>query len=217
MYACFRVCSKLLEPGGRVLSVGAGGAYVERQLAAVRGADVTVLDFPEAVEAHRAEYARYGFDALGLDLADEWRLQGRRRFDLGVSFEVLEHLPISPRRHFESIGRHLRPGGHLVATTPNLARLTTILRLLGGRPIFPDADHTFQPTSYAAEHVHRREYVARELVAAMERAGFEHRKTRYLFERGRCPRGFVAAMAWMATALNPRFKNILLLVGRKRS
>src|SRR5690348_655038 len=51
----------LLKVGGSVLSVGAGRAFVECALATSRNAQVTVFDFPEAIERNADQYAKFGF------------------------------------------------------------------------------------------------------------------------------------------------------------
>ena len=51
-YATWRLCRWLVTPGRSLLSIGAGGAFVESALAA-DGTEVTVVDFPEAMALMR--------------------------------------------------------------------------------------------------------------------------------------------------------------------
>jgi 2-polyprenyl-3-methyl-5-hydroxy-6-metoxy-1,4-benzoquinol methylase len=213
LYETFTECLRVVPPGATLLSVGAGGAYVEKQLARTRGALVTVVDFPEAIRQHEPDYQPYGFRSLGVNLAEE-RLDLGERFDVVLSFEVVEHLPMPPHEHIGALRRLLKPGGRLVLTTPNLAHLPNVVRLLRGRPVLPDARLTFAPPCYENEHVHRREYVAAEIVAAMRQAGLTHERTAYLSCRRR---GTLGGCVRRLYDLAPRWKKIMLLVGRRSS
>lgn len=102
-------------------------------------------------------------------------------------------------------------------TTPNLARLTNILRLLSGRPILYDPQLTCLPAKYCNEHIHRREYVASEIVDAIRKAGLAHLMTRYVFTPGPHRRSLKARAYGLLSALHPRFKNVMLLAARKDS
>lgn len=166
LHTTYNTCVKLLEATpARVLSVGAGSAYVEAQLALRRGAKITVIDFADAIAAHRDLYDKYRFTPHASDLAaDQFHIDGQ--FDLVLCCEVIEHLPFPPSRHFKMLSTVLAPGGRLLVTTPNLARLSSAVRLILGRPILPDPGLTFSPVSYANESVHRREYVPSEMVDA---------------------------------------------------
>lgn len=103
--------------GRSVLDFGSGAGYVLdylRQTAApgpLAGIDCD----PEIVHFARARYTDTEFTvgdaaAPGLDLG--------RRFDVVLSFEVLEHV-CDQAAYLENAVRHLRPGGTLVVSTPN--------------------------------------------------------------------------------------------------
>jgi 2-polyprenyl-3-methyl-5-hydroxy-6-metoxy-1,4-benzoquinol methylase len=213
-YETFSVCSKLTLPETRLLSVGAGGAYVEKQLKRFCGADVTVVDFPEAVEVFREDYEAHGFQTMGTNLAEGQRLGRAESFDVVLSLEVVEHLPIAPYEHIRCLCEALRPGGYLVLSTPNAARLTNISRLLRRKPILPEADLTFAPPTFGNEYIHRREYVASEIVTAMKRAGLAHERTYYLSGR---QRNWLSLRQHMRRlyVLIPHLRKNMLLVGRK--
>jgi len=61
-------------------------------------------------------------------------LQGE--YDTIICDDVLQHVD-SPPEIFEILKDHLRPGGVLMVTTPNIARGTSRLRLVSGRNIYP--------------------------------------------------------------------------------
>lgn len=156
--------SALLPNGGSVLSPGAGPAYVEAALVKSHGARSVVVDFPEAVEFRAAHYERAGLQSLAMDLTDSPSLAAAGdRFDVGLSLEIAEHLPVSPTVHVGSIVGALRPGGSLVVSTPNAGNLRSVLKTLLHRPTLPSADLTFANVSHENEGVHRREYMAVEI------------------------------------------------------
>ena len=89
------------------------------------------------------------------------------QFDVVLFCEVLEHLPYDPAWALYNIARRVKPGGHLILTTPNPARMENIVRLIEERETFSD------PISGHGIHGrHNREYSARELKEMLEGAGF---------------------------------------------
>jgi glycosyltransferase involved in cell wall biosynthesis/SAM-dependent methyltransferase len=87
--------------------------------------------------------------------------------------ELLEHLPADPMHMMAEINRILRPGGHLVLTTPNIASLRAVAAVLQGYhpmlfPAYIRPDMGREP-----DPRHAREYTAREIQALLEDAGFE--------------------------------------------
>jgi len=104
------------EPGVDVLDVGcgAGNSYAP-ELARRTGSYVGVDVSENAV----AQARRAGLDARAIDDAASLPFPDAS-FDLVICIEVLEHL-LSPDGAAAEIRRVLRPGGRLVASTPNLA------------------------------------------------------------------------------------------------
>jgi glycosyltransferase involved in cell wall biosynthesis len=95
-------------------------------------------------------------------------------FDTVLCCELIEHLPNDPMFMMSEINRVLKPSGHLVLTTPNIASLRAISALTQGyhpgffpayiKPAAPGAD---------VEARHAREYAPREIDALIRDAGFE--------------------------------------------
>jgi 2-polyprenyl-3-methyl-5-hydroxy-6-metoxy-1,4-benzoquinol methylase len=68
----------------------------------------------------------------------------------------------------------LRPGGRLVLTTPNIARLHHIEALLAGENFLEPFDEAIPEGSDATDSIeHVREYSVREVVEAVEATGLE--------------------------------------------
>ena len=88
------------------------------------------------------------------------------QFDVALFCEVLEHLPYDPGWALYNILRRLKPGGHLILSTPNPARMENLVALAERKDTFSD------PISGFGIHGrHNREYSARELKAMVEGSG----------------------------------------------
>jgi SAM-dependent methyltransferase len=87
--------------------------------------------------------------------------------------ELIEHLESDPMHMMGEVNRILRPGGHLVLTTPNLASLRAIAAILHGfHPgFFPAYVRPNQEGEVEARH--NREYTPREIHRLLVDAGFE--------------------------------------------
>ena len=101
------------RPNGRLLEVGSGNGATLETLANL-GWDVEGVDFdPAAVECGIKRGLRVRQGTLA-----ELKLLSAS-FDVIVSSHVIEHLP-DPSDFLRECHRLLKPGGHLVAITPNL-------------------------------------------------------------------------------------------------
>lgn len=90
--------------------------------------------------------------------------------DLVLAMEILEHLAVDPLHFLEEAWRVLRPGGHLLLTTPNIASHRNALKPLAQQS--PQSFGLFVPVGGAYGR-HNREYVPREVEALTKAAGFE--------------------------------------------
>jgi SAM-dependent methyltransferase len=128
-----------------------------------RGA--AVLDAPCGEGALAAALRRAGYDAFGVDIAPSGaRVLGAayraadlngplpfddETFDAVLSIEGIEHLE-NGYGYLRELRRVLKPGGHLILTTPNIVSLRSRVRFLGsgfyhrdGRPLREAAPSPF--------------------------------------------------------------------------
>jgi len=114
-----RSASQYLDdlPPGRVLDVGCGdGRFLYRMHQA--GWTVAGLDFdPKGIEAAKSKYGRFGFELMNTDLFSA-RFPDNS-FDAVTLGHVIEHVP-DPVAIMAETKRILKPGGRLVAITPNV-------------------------------------------------------------------------------------------------
>jgi glycosyltransferase involved in cell wall biosynthesis/SAM-dependent methyltransferase len=94
-------------------------------------------------------------------------------FSTVLCCELIEHLVADPMHLMSEVNRILKPGGHLVLTTPNVAGLRAISAILQGyHPGFFQA-YVRPLDSGEAEARHNREYTPREIRMLLENSGFE--------------------------------------------
>jgi glycosyltransferase involved in cell wall biosynthesis/SAM-dependent methyltransferase len=95
-------------------------------------------------------------------------------FDTVLCCELIEHLFTDPMHMMSEINRILKPGGHLLITTPNLGSLRAISAiLLGYHPSFFPAYIRPRKEGEEAEARHNREYVPMEVQHLLTNSGFE--------------------------------------------
>jgi SAM-dependent methyltransferase len=95
-------------------------------------------------------------------------------FDTVLCCELLEHLMGDPMHMMAEINRILKPGGHLVLTTPNICSTRAISAALQGyHPSFFPAYIRPRRPDEEAEARHNREYAPMEIQFLFNDAGLE--------------------------------------------
>jgi SAM-dependent methyltransferase len=97
--------------------------------------------------------------------------------------DCLEHLIVDPVWTFLEFNRVLRPGGHLVVSTPNAAALCRVVEILGGRN--PATENVLKPQAIYQRH--NREWTLEEVAKLMRCCGFSPRRystSSFLMTRG---------------------------------
>jgi glycosyltransferase involved in cell wall biosynthesis/SAM-dependent methyltransferase len=94
-------------------------------------------------------------------------------FSTVLCCELIEHLPSDPMHMMMEINRILKPGGHLVLTTPNIVSARALSGILQGfHPmLFPAYIRPRESGEVEARHA--REYTPREMERLFSDAGFE--------------------------------------------
>jgi 2-polyprenyl-3-methyl-5-hydroxy-6-metoxy-1,4-benzoquinol methylase len=149
-------------PPKRVLDVGCAGGYIALMLSEL-GHEVLGVELNERMAA---EARARGVDVLEHDLDLPLPLPDDE-FDLVHACEVVEHL-FDTEGFLRELRRVLRPGGALIASTPNLNSLHNRVRVLLGRPVPMWGAY---PGDLHGGHI--RVFNRAKLVELLERCGFE--------------------------------------------
>jgi SAM-dependent methyltransferase len=88
-------------------------------------------------------------------------------FDLVIFAEIIEHLLNDPCKVLREIKRVLKPKGTLILTTPNVARLENVARIINGTNIYDPY------SGYGAYGRHNREYNRHEIYNLLKFEGYE--------------------------------------------
>lgn len=112
-----------------------------------------------AGEAHQFPFQHFNLEADPFPYAD-------RSMDCVIFCEIVEHLLLNPDFSVSEMARILRPGGWLIVTTPNVARLANAIRLFRGKNI----NDGYSP--YGIYGRHNREYTMQEVVDLVQRHSF---------------------------------------------
>lgn len=178
--ACLREAR--VQPGERILDVGAGLGQLSRALARAAGRPVLAVE-RSAEQRARADalaladgeaglLAWRDGDAQALPLADEeWGT-----FDLGHARFILEHVP-DPARVVALLARAVRPGGRVVLTDDD----HDVLRL---HPEPPGVLAVWRAFVRTYERNGNDPYVGRRLPALLQEAGLTPRRATWLFFGG---------------------------------
>jgi SAM-dependent methyltransferase len=139
----------------------------------VRGCYYGQLGVVEHHEVTSAEGERFECDLELFDAEKDVFPYADEYFATVLCCELIEHLAVDPMHMLAEVNRILRPGGHLVITTPNTASLRAIAAILQGfhpglfpQYIRPAPDGKIDPR-------HSREYTPFEIGLLLKDAGFE--------------------------------------------
>lgn len=126
-----------------------------------------------------ARFARHGVQLRTCDLDTDALPFDDSFFDAIIFAEVLEHVFRPHSEVLRELHRILRPGGRLLISVPNIARLNQRAKLLFGFSPLPPADSQLNRASIHG-HGHLHEYTMRELCGTLARAGFQVLRRRYI-------------------------------------
>jgi 2-polyprenyl-3-methyl-5-hydroxy-6-metoxy-1,4-benzoquinol methylase len=150
---------RLVSPR-KILDVGCGCGFHDVLMAEKSGVEeVLGIDYSEkSVETANRMYAHRNVQRRVEDIS---QTAASGRYDLVVSFQVIEHLT-DAAAFLQNCQRQAAPGGYLAVVTPNRLRLSNRLRILaGGQAQLGDPQHY-------------REYVPAELIVLGNEQGLEY-------------------------------------------
>ncbi len=193
------------QAGSLTLEVGLGYGIIPIILSRA-GERVISTEHPSRPYIFKRDY-RGLLDESGVEVVANDLLEGlpfaSGRFQKVFYCDVVEHLsPSVVEAQIGEIGRVIAPGGVLVISTPNLARLWNRLRFLVGRPVNPP----LRVRKVGETYDHLREYQWSELRPLFEEAGFEVERVEYGWIphfNGDNPRGLVNRLTRLLMALFP--------------
>jgi ubiquinone/menaquinone biosynthesis C-methylase UbiE len=205
----------------RVLDIGCGdGTFLERLAARIADPAVSFVGVDYS-EHQLAKAARLPFEFHACDLGEGIPLPDQS-VEVVHAAEIIEHL-YDPDLLIEECARVLRPGGHLVVTTPNLqAWFNRVLFLIGIQPLFHETSS--RSTEVGAGAVrrfkrdtrpvgHLRLFNRTALVDLVRREGFTN-----VAVRGARYHDMPKAAGWLdaALCLRPSLASILVLDAVRR-
>ena len=187
-----------LPAGPRILELGANPYFFhvllrqlfpEAQLKAANFFDHDIFSDRLGSTTHYLRSSRFGEDwafsssLFNLEVVPRYPYPAGS-FDLVFWCETLEHLVVNPLPVFRKIRRLLSPGGHLIITLPNAARLTNFACVLDGHNPFD----IYHPDT-GVHGRHNREFTLAEMTTLLTLYGFTVRRaeTRYRFDYEHVP------------------------------
>ena len=168
----FSLGEKYFTPGAKSLDIGSLFGYVCLGYQLI-GYKSYGLDLKKYVDQFATRFDSWGIINQACDLEHELIPFSDNEFDFIMASEVLEHFRFHPSIFFKEVSRVLKPGGHLIITTPNLIRLNNVLKLIAGRSINWDISDKYW------DGAHVREFTASEVIFLASNAGLTLEKAEY--------------------------------------
>lgn len=164
---------------GKCLELGANPYFTTMLLHTFTKLDLTLANYfgprPDGKCSQGVEYRDFAtaerksmvfeFDHFNIEDAPFPYQEGT--FDVVVFAEIIEHLLNDPLKVLREIKRVLKPGGMMILTTPNVARLENVARLISGANIYDPY------SGYGPYGRHNREYNRHELALLLDYVGFK--------------------------------------------
>ncbi|HEX2987421.1 MAG TPA: methyltransferase domain-containing protein [Chloroflexota bacterium] len=116
---------------------------------------------------HRGEGIDLTLEYKGFNLETDRFPYEDGSFDIVLYCEIIEHMMYDPTHSLYEIHRVLKPGGHMLITTPNAFRYAHYVQLLTGENIYPPY------SGYGPYARHHREFSPKELRLLLKECNFE--------------------------------------------
>jgi len=168
--------------------------------------------YAQTIKSRTPTYPDFDIELRPANIERDVMPYGDAEFDLVLGMEIFEHLALDPYFFLCQAARVLRPGGHIILTTPNVGSHRGVQKMLNRQP--PYSFGIFVPTGGVYGR-HNREYTPREIEALAHGAGFvtQHLSTVDVYEDKVDP-SIAALMIARDDELNLRGETIFF-VGRK--
>lgn len=111
----YRFASRFIKSGYSIIDVGCGTGYGTYELSTKAKKIVGVDISPEAIDYANENYYNHNLSYI---CHDSKQMNLEEKFELAVSFEVIEHID-SVEMYLESIKKCLSPEGIFIVSTPN--------------------------------------------------------------------------------------------------
>ncbi|HEX8143165.1 MAG TPA: glycosyltransferase [Pyrinomonadaceae bacterium] len=161
------------KPRLDVLELGANPYFTTTLLHKFRDARLHLANFfghPEQEAAQNVTIGKTGevinFPYKQFNIEEDTFPYEDKSLDVVLFCEIIEHLLSDPVHAIVEIRRVLKPGGTLVITTPNVARLDNVCKLIGGENIYDPY------SGYGPYGRHNREYNKHDLHRLLTVNGF---------------------------------------------
>ena len=161
------------EGGQMILEVGANPYFTTTLLHKFRNAELHLANFFGSAEREgkqnvtihsTGEVLEYHYKQFNIE-TDSFPYEDNF-FDVVLFCEVIEHLLSDPVHALTEIRRVLKPGGDLIVTTPNVARLDNVRKIIAG-------ENVYDPYSgHGPYGRHNREYTQVDLFNLLTSNGF---------------------------------------------
>ncbi len=144
-------------------------------------------------------------------------------YDIVICDDILQYFA-SPAETLTVIKDHLRPGGLLTVTTPNIARASARLRLLRGRNVYPWLSGDVSLEDDVEQLKPYREYTLCELDMIMNNVGLELMKSEFIIGKNVNANTWppmplkeyvIQKISFVVQKIVAPFRNYLFVMGRK--
>jgi len=199
-YRCIHSWQLVRSETGRCLELGANPYFITHLLREYTNLELTLANYFGGPEGKQVQKKSWDNGTVRQEVVlefDHFNLEESRfpyedsSFDVVVFCEIIEHLLMNPVHTLKEINRVLKPGGLLLVTTPNVARLGNVLAMSDGLSIYDPY------SGYGPYGRHNREFSMHELVQLLKFSGFTPETT------------FTADAHHVDYSQHPRFQSVL--------
>ncbi len=143
--------------------------------AALAASNYNVTGIDIAPERYKETIAKLRIDVIKCDIESERLPFADNSFDTVVFNEIFEHLRINPVFTLSEVLRVIKPGGHMMLSSPNLRSLYGLVNFLIKNRAYSCSGNIYaeyQKLEKPGHMGHVREYTTKEVIEFLENIGF---------------------------------------------